>query len=135
MNHKSKTLGAILFVWTVIVTAPLVSCSSPRVPSIQPVELKQQMHSLNPPVILDVRTPREFSKGHVPGAINIPVGELENRLSELSLHKTGEVVVYCRSGRRTMIAVKVLQDAGFARILKMEGNMPAWESGGLPVEK
>lgn len=73
-------------------------------------------------VLLDVRTPEEFSSGHVDGARNIPVDEVSQRLGELPRDKV--LVVYCRSGARSARAVGVLRGAGYqARNL---GPMSAW---------
>lgn len=73
-------------------------------------------------VLLDVRTPAEFSSGHVDGARNVPVDELAQRMAEVPRDKV--VVVYCRSGARSARAVAMLRRAGYqARDL---GPMSAW---------
>lgn len=64
-------------------------------------------------VYLDVRTAAEFSGGHVDGAINIPVEEIEQRWQELAPYRDRPMVVYCRSGRRSGIAIDVLRAQGF----------------------
>ena len=61
-------------------------------------------------LLLDVRTNGEFAGGHLDGATNIPVGELAARLAEVAAHK--EIVVYCRSGRRSAAAAELLRSAG-----------------------
>lgn len=61
-------------------------------------------------LLLDVRTPQEFAVGHVPGAKNIPVQELAQRLAELGAPR--RVVVYCRSGGRSASATEILRQAG-----------------------
>ena len=73
-------------------------------------------------VLLDVRTPQEFSAGHLPGAINIPVDALGGRLTELDGRH--EVVVYCRSGRRSAIAASLLREHGH-EVIDI-GPMSAW---------
>lgn len=73
-------------------------------------------------LLLDVRTPEEFADGHLPGARNIPVGDLSARLGELPRDRT--VVVYCHSGARSARATATLREAGIrARDL---GPMRAW---------
>lgn len=64
----------------------------------------------NGALLLDVRTPEEFNAGHIPGARNIPVQELQSRLGELE--KWRSVVVYCRSGARSATAKALLTKAG-----------------------
>lgn len=86
------------------------------------------------PVVLDVRTPKEFAEGHVPGAINISHDELEARLPELEADRDRDVVVYCRSGKRTGLALDVLEKAGFKRLYHLEGDYLGWAAASRPVE-
>ena len=82
-------------------------------------------------VILDVRTVSEFNDGHIEGAINIPVEEIANRLSELD--KNDELLVYCRTGNRSATAVGILEDAGFTKIYHMHEGISVWVQQGYPV--
>ena len=84
------------------------------------------------PLILDVRTPEEFADGHVPGAVLIPHDQLEARIAELGAPR--EVVVYCRSGRRSALVEPILEKNGF-RVHQLEGSWQAWQAAGLPEEK
>lgn len=74
--------------------------------------------------LVDVRTPEEFTTGHVPGAVNIPVQELERRMGELS-SKEQPVVVYCHSGNRSGRAARMLKSAGYAAVHDL-GAMSRW---------
>jgi rhodanese-related sulfurtransferase len=74
--------------------------------------------------VVDVRTPQEFASGHVPGAINIPYEEIGKRASEIGPPST-PVVIYCRTGRRSAIAVEALQKAGFSRLYDLQ-SVTAW---------
>jgi rhodanese-related sulfurtransferase len=65
--------------------------------------------------VVDVRTPAEFSTGHVPGAINIPHDQMEKRHSEIGPPST-PVLIYCKSGRRTDLAARALREHGFSTI-------------------
>lgn len=85
-------------------------------------------------VVLDVRTPQEFAAGHVPGARNVSHDQLPARLAELSPLKDKQIVLYCRSGRRTAIAEAALRDAGFTKLLHLEGDYLAWEAQKQPIE-
>lgn len=75
-------------------------------------------------LLLDVRTREEFASGHVPGALNIPIQELANRVTELK-HPERQLVVYCRSGARSAAAAELLKAAGFDRVHDM-GAMSNW---------
>ncbi|HEX4895150.1 MAG TPA: rhodanese-like domain-containing protein [Solimonas sp.] len=79
--------------------------------------------------LLDVRTAEEFAAGHIEGALNIPVQELEGRLSELPAD--APVIVYCRSGRRATQAAAVLRGRGLT-VTEVEGSFLAWQAAGLP---
>jgi phage shock protein E len=74
-------------------------------------------------LLLDVRTPQEFSMGHVEGALNIPVQVINQRHKELPRDKV--IVVYCRSGRRSAHAAQLLLEAGFKEVYDI-GPMSAY---------
>ncbi len=70
--------------------------------------------------ILDVRTPEEYEEGHIENAINIPVDQLESRLSELEQFKNSAILVYCRSGNRSSAASDILTQNNFNKVFNME---------------
>lgn len=74
--------------------------------------------------LVDVRSPGEFSSGHLPGAVNIPVGDLGARAASLGA-KDAPVVVYCASGTRSAMARSVLKGQGFAQVFNL-GSMGRW---------
>jgi rhodanese-related sulfurtransferase len=84
--------------------------------------------------VLDVRPSEEFLQGHVPGAVNIPVHELEKRLAELP--KRREVVAYCRGPYCLMSydAVVLLRRKGL-KARRLEDGLPEWRASGLPVQR
>ncbi|MFV1984766.1 MAG: ArsR/SmtB family transcription factor [Thiohalomonadales bacterium] len=84
--------------------------------------------------VLDVRPADEFAAGHVPGAVNIPLHELEQRLEELA--KDQEIVAYCRGPHCILAfdAVASLREKGL-NARRMEDGYPEWKSAGLPVEQ
>ena len=85
-------------------------------------------------VVLDVRPPEEYSAGHLPGAVNIPIHELEKRLKELPKRK--EVIAYCRGPYCLMSydAVSLLRRKGL-KARRLEAGLPEWRAAGLPVER
>lgn len=101
---------------------------------VTPAEVAAHLGLPGPaPLLLDVRTAAEFAEGRVPGAINIPVQELEARLAELPRDR--ELVVYCRSGRRAATASALLREHGYTQVREMEGSLLAWREKGLPIEQ
>ena len=86
------------------------------------------------PLVLDVRTPEEYQRGHVPGAINIPYQQVGARLTELGAVNGRDIVVYCEAGPRAQRAEMTLKQAGFERVYELEGDMAAWRQNRMPVE-
>ena len=82
--------------------------------------------------VLDVRTPKEYAAGHVPGAVNVPYDQVGSHLAQIPKDK--DVVLYCKSGRRAGIAAEVLQASGYTKLGQLQGDMPAWSKDGRPVE-
>jgi sulfur-carrier protein adenylyltransferase/sulfurtransferase len=80
--------------------------------------------------LVDVRQPGEYENGHLPGAILIPVGELDERVAELDPAKP--TIVYCAAGVRSRAAASILERAGFPEVYSMSGGINAWN--GLVAE-
>jgi len=89
-------------------------------------------HSPIPFVFVDVRTREEYAAGHIPGAINIPVGKLASRLKEVPHDK--QVYVYCEAGMRASRAGKLLVQHGFTNIEMVPPSMRGWRQAGYPVQ-
>jgi hydroxyacylglutathione hydrolase len=92
-------------------------------------ELNERKSSLQ---ILDVRSPGEWKKGHVPGARHIFVPELRDRMNELDRNKP--TAVYCGSGYRASIATSILKPQGFNELWNVPGSWEAWKKAKLPIE-
>lgn len=88
---------------------------------------------MSQPLLLDVRTPREFKAGHLKDALLIPVQELKRRLNELSDFKEQEILVYCATGNRSTVAAKILNDNGFKRVSNLRHGIYGWSEENLPV--
>jgi len=113
-----------------------LSMADAPISTIAPAQLIEQMERKNPNlVLLDVRTPEEFAAGHIAGAINIPHDQLPNRLAEIAGAKSKELVVYCRSGRRSEIALETLKSQGFKDVKHLEGDMLKWQEEKRPTTK
>jgi len=87
-------------------------------------ELKARLARGDRFILLDVREPDEFERCHIPGARLLPLSELPSRISELN--RTDEIILQCRSGKRSAEALGLLQQAGFARLWNLKGGIIAW---------
>ncbi len=104
---------------------------------MKPINLTQlhQSYQVSDPnrLLLDVRTPKEFYDGHIPGARNIPFDQVMNYVSELK--KYNEVLVYCKMGGRAHTACEILSSLGIQNLSYLaESGFPNWQANGLPVE-
>lgn len=95
------------------------------------VEQAKQMIDNNEVFLLDVRTKEEFDAGYIEGAILIPDYELASRLSEVP--DDAKILVYCRSGRRSVDASNILLDAGYTDVYNMLGGINEWSYSQYPV--
>jgi rhodanese-related sulfurtransferase len=98
------------------------------VPQVTPAQLSIVRDNV---AVLDVREPEEVACGRIPGAANIPLGQLPGRFDELEPRRP--VVVVCQSGRRSQRAAELLTVAGFM-VSNLVGGMTDWVNDGLPVE-
>ncbi len=99
------------------------------------VALTVQLLNRENAVVVDVCEPKEFSAGHVPNAINLPLGSLKDRLREIEKHKNRPIVVSCRSGNRSLKGAVLLRKHGFPTVYNLAGGLLAWERDNLPLEK
>jgi rhodanese-related sulfurtransferase len=147
MNVTLRMLGCSLLL---VAVAPAIADTPPptpapatttaaisrAVPTVDQATLLARLAQQGPDLlVLDVRTAEEYAAGHVPGARNIAHDLLPARLAELADARDRDVVVYCRSGRRSAIALETLRAAGFSRVAQLEGDFLAWEAAQRPVEK
>lgn len=83
--------------------------------------------------LLDVRTPQEYAEGHIDGALNINVQSDDfKQMAEKELSKDSTILVYCRSGRRSMDAAEILTKLGY-KVVNLKGGIIEWKEDGLPV--
>jgi rhodanese-related sulfurtransferase len=86
-----------------------------------------------PVQLVDVREPREWANGRVPGSVHVPLGQLSVRAGELDKHVP--VIAICHSGVRSLAAADTLLDLGFGNVASLSGGMVAWFEAGQPIEQ
>ena len=93
---------------------------------LQPADLDQLRRQQTELLLIDCRTRVEFEHGHLQGAQCFPLQETSIRISELDLKKDQRIVVYCNSGRRSLIFVKYLSMRGFSDARSLAGGLEAY---------
>ena len=114
----------------------LRSPSSAPVSDISAEELYKRLNSEDAPTVLvDVRTPQEYNGlgSHIQNTKLIPLGDLMNNMAQLAEYKVNEIVTICHSGSRSMMAARLLAQAGFKDIRNLTGGMMMWQRKGYPV--
>jgi hydroxyacylglutathione hydrolase len=96
-------------------------------------ELARLLQAGTPPVIIDVRSAREYRQGHIPGAIHMPFWQSLYRAGRLSVPRHQTIVVTCAHGPRAGIGRFALKRAGFRNVVYLDGHMSGWHKAGLPV--
>ena len=86
-------------------------------------------------VVVDVCETNEFAAGHVTGARNIPLGELEAKLGSAVKNKTVPLILVCQSGARSGRALAIAKKQGYEQAQSLGGGLAAWKAANLPVEK
>ncbi|MEM1256150.1 MAG: rhodanese-like domain-containing protein [Cyanobacteria bacterium P01_H01_bin.21] len=127
-----NTSKAQKFLLVICLCAQLVSCVALASDRISQQQLVAQIEAGTAPLILDVRTAKEYEAGHIPGAINIHFRELSERLDEIP---GGPLVVYCERGIRAKIAERTLRNAGVSSVIHLEGDISKWRQNNLPLER
>ncbi len=120
----------------------LVADALTRIREITPWDAGRRFNAGEIPLLLDVREPGEFAALRIPGSINVPRGVLEQScewdydetVPELVQGRGREILVICRSGRRSALAVDVLQQMGFTAVTSLKLGIRGWNDAELPLE-
>jgi len=91
----------------------------------------EELAAADPPVLLDVRAPREWATKHICGSMNIPLNHLQERIAEIPRDR--RIAVHCAGGYRSSIAASILHQYGITKLIEMAGGLAAWEAAKLPV--
>jgi len=131
-NHPFLVLAFVVLLALVFLNE--LKIVSQRFASLTPAGAVQLMNNEDV-VVLDVREPGETVGGKIAKAIQIPVGAVTKRISELEKHKNKTLLVYCKSGARSGVACKELGKHGFEKVYSLNGGMLAWQDAHLPTSK
>ena len=127
-------IGAIAFVIIMIVGEPLRR----RILGIETATISEAVTMSNheDAVFVDVRESKEVGDGGIiQGAVHIPLSSFKKNIGQIEKYKNKPVVVYCRSGQRSIGPAGTLKKAGFERVYNLTGGMIAWQKDSLPIQK
>lgn len=113
------------------------------IPEITVAQAREELERRQAGLLLDVREPAEWEKGHIPGAILAPRGMLEwyadpttpYAKPELTTKKDARIIVACASGGRSLLAAQTLQSMGYTNVVSMTGGFTEWSKQEFPVEE
>ncbi len=98
-------------------------------------ELFKRVNSDQPPLLIDVRSPAEFDGGygHLPNARSIPVLKIESNFEDIESYREKEIVTMCPGGGLSLVAVEILEKAGFKDVKSLKGGTDLWHKKGYPT--
>lgn len=92
--------------------------------NVNAIQFKNELEQRTPKYIMDVREPHEYSRGFIPGAVNVPLSQLSARVKDLPEDKP--LYLYCQSGMRSRQAARVLAKKGFSNLINLQGGIMSW---------
>lgn len=124
----------IVGLWVVVGVMLILSLAPAVGKNIAPQQLTDLVNREDA-VVLDIRAAADFGKGHIVGAINVPLSKLTQSTADLDRYKERPLVIVCASGVTAVNACKLLQKAGFAQLFRLNNGMQAWSADNLPISK
>jgi rhodanese-related sulfurtransferase len=120
----------------------LIAEALTRVKEIMPWDLSKLLAAGNKPILLDIREPAEFALLRIPGSLNVPRGVLEQSCEwdydetepELAAGRDQEIVVICRSGKRSVLAADMLLQMGYNNVVSLKTGVRGWNDFEQPLE-
>ena len=132
-NKYNFLLISLVLLAAILLSAGLSSCTTKPAAGTLIISAPEAYQLYQDDVfVLDVRTPEEYQDNHLPGATLIPLEQLGVRYGELPQDET--ILVYCRTGNRSLQAVYLLENAGFNRVHSLDRGIKNWILNGYEVE-
>lgn len=142
MINRLKPLRVIFVTTCLCSVTLLIGCSneqvsaqslnSPNIRNISAIEANEIISNDNAVSVIDVRTPQEFSGGHIRNATNIDFYSPNFTQAIATLPKDKTYLLYCRSGNRSGQAMRIFKENGFEKVYNVSGGISAWTNQGLP---
>ena len=134
MTTPIRLLAAVLATGALLVAGCSSSATAEGdLETVAPTDVAEVIANDGEVIVLDIRTPEEYSAGVIEGAINIDFYDADFSDQLDALDKDAHYVVYCRSGNRTGQAMGTFANLGFAEVTEVDGGIVNWYGSGLPV--
>ncbi len=108
---------------------------APKVPGVTVEELYAVVQAKKKAILLDVRTPQEYSRGSIKGSINVPLDTVPEKIAAVVSDKKSLVYVFCLSGSRSVMAVDSMVKLGYTNVFDVKNGLLAWRVHKYPEEK
>ncbi|GAW87124.1 conserved hypothetical protein [Bathymodiolus platifrons methanotrophic gill symbiont] len=118
-----------------LISILLQACSTSSETHIKQTELLALLDSEKTPIIIDVRSSREFNSGHIPHAQHIPFWQSFTSDALENNAKQDDLIIYCEHGPRAGVTKLAYSMAGFKNIRYLQGHMTSWRKAGLPMDR
>ena len=140
MEQADRAFWVLLLVILAVIAMKYLPRYQARAPFVDPHDLKQRLDAGEDVVVVDVRTAREYlgGRGHIPGAVNLSVGDLkvrlQQRMEDVEAWRGRRIYVYEQGELRAASAARAFSDAKFVHVSVIKGGLKAWLRRGFPVE-
>jgi rhodanese-related sulfurtransferase len=120
----------------------MVEAARPNVREISAAEAKEMVEADPDALVLDVREPHEWDMGHIPGAVLVPLGQLDLLADpsgprpdpDLTERTAKLIVTHCATGKRSILAADLLQKLGYRNVVSMKAGFVGWAREGYPID-
>lgn len=129
-NHWMLSSGH--FIVTLLLLQDLFDTVTRKYKAVSPAAAVMLLNQ-DDTVVIDVREPAEYAKGHIEGALPIAYPRLKDKLFELEPHKNSNIVVCCQQGTRSKEACKLLSQEGFTKVYHLDGGLLTWQDQKMPL--
>ncbi len=114
-------------------TIEVLEYAAARYAELSAAEASRIMKNIEP-LLLDVRTPGEYQRGHIAGSKLLPLQVLQQQLATLDAYKDQDILIYCATGNRSTVASRILIENGFNKVYNLRYGIADWYKKGYPVK-